>query len=286
MTDLTIGTALTQLFKGPAGPDAPQGQRAPLPAKTESAVRTVEDTVTLSDEARRRMAADAGVKPKWPGAASEGSAYFGQRNAAGLWLDDNGHSVVLTPDGRKVLVQSENGQQIQAWGDILNDTAGAYSDVDKAKAYKQLVSAWQDGNPNFTQDEKRAAAGIANASDFMTKVSGLNDRIGQIVSGGGNTNSLIAWYDNEAADWEKEIFAGEREKWEAINTILTGVDARVKAGAFKQGDDPASDGETKWLMGLFNKIGQVTSRPWEHPDMRAAMGGILGELRAGYKATA
>lgn len=281
MIDLPTVTALSTLFKT-AAPDTAATPR-PAASPLQAAARVIEDTVTLSEEARRRLAADA-AKPKWPGPASEGSPYFGQRNAAGLSLDDNGQAVVLSTDGRQVLIDSASGKRIQAWGDLLNDTSGAISDTDKAKAYKQLVSAWQDGNPNFTVDEKRAAAGIANSSEFMTKISGLNDRIGQIVSGGGTTNSLISWYDTEATDWEKEMFAGEREKWAAIDTILKGVEARVKAGAFKYGDSPKSDGETNWLMGLFNKIGEVTSRPWEHEDMRAAMGAILTELRAGYKA--
>jgi hypothetical protein len=69
---------------------------------------------------------------------------------------------VLDPEGRNVLIETGNGRKIQASGDILNDGSGRYSDVDKARAYNQLLTAWQDGNPNFTVDEKRAAAGIAN----------------------------------------------------------------------------------------------------------------------------
>ncbi len=156
MIDLPTVSALSTLFKTAAA-DTAAPSRPAAPPPQAAGLRVVEDTVTLSEEARRRLA----------------------------------------------LLQSPNGERIQGWGDILNDTSGAASDIDKAKAYKQLVSAWQDGNPNFTVDEKRAASGIANSSDFMTKVTGLNDRIGQIVSGGGNANSLIAWYDTEATDWEK-----------------------------------------------------------------------------------
>lgn len=275
--------ALVQLFRTPAGAEAVAAAPQAKGGKDGAQPRVIEDKVDLSAAARSRLA--AAEKPKWPGAAPEGSVFYGQRNADGLWLDANGHAVVLEGDGRTVLIKSENGRKIQDWGNILNNASGQYSDVEKAKAYKQLVNAWQDGNPNFTFDEKRAAAGIANNSDFITKVSALNERINDIVKSGGRENSLITWYDNEAADWEKEMFAGEREKWEAIGRIMDGIEARVRAGAFKYGDQNPADGETRWLMSLFNRTGEVSSRPWEHPDMRAAMGGIRDELRAGYKAS-
>lgn len=243
----------------------------------------VADTVDLSEDGKR---AQASALTKWPGPAPEGSAFHGRKTADGLWLDDGGRAVVLDPAGRTVLIGTANGRQIQHWGDILNDASGRYSDVDKARAYNQLFVAWQDGNPNFTADEKRAAAGIANNSDFISKIMAFNERMNALHQGGApSLDRLIAWHDNEAADWERELLAGEREKWEAIKLVLDGLEARVRAGAFAYGDRAPQDGETRWLLAMFGRIGEVSSRPWEHPDLRAAHGAIRDELRRGYRET-
>jgi hypothetical protein len=131
----------------------------------------IADRIDLSADGKQALAAAkdrslpdpaAGAKILWPAPAPEGSPFHQTKTADGLWLDAAGHAVVLDPEGRNVLIETGNGRKIQASGDILNDGSGRYSDVDKARAYNQLLTAWQDGNPNFTVDEKRAAAGIAN----------------------------------------------------------------------------------------------------------------------------
>ena len=205
--------------------------------------RIVADKIELSDEGKRALAAfkeghhaeqAARVRTRWPGPAPEGSPFHGKKNADGLWLDEGGHAVVLDPEGRTVLIGTANGRQIQQWGDILNDTTGQYSDVEKAQAYNRLFTAWQDGNPNFTVDEKRAAGGIANNSDFMPKIMAFNERMGALQQRGTHSiDRLISWHDNEAADWERELLAGEREKWESIKLVLDGIEARARAGAFR-----------------------------------------------------
>jgi hypothetical protein len=253
----------------------------------------ITDRIDLSEDGKRALAAakerhlstqEASVKTRWPGPAAEGSPFHGQKSADGLWLDAAGHAVVLDPEGRTVLIGTANGRQIQQWGDILNDSTGRYSDVDKAKAYNQLLTAWQDGNPNFTMDEKRAAGGIANNSDFISKVMALNDKVGSLITPGQSSIvKLINWHDNEATDWEQELLAGQREAWEAVKLVLDGIDARVRAGAFTYGDQNPSDGETRWLLAMFSRIGEVSNRPWEHPDLRAALGAIRDALRAGYQ---
>lgn len=153
--------ALVSLF-GQATATA-KGEAVALVANSSWAIA---DKVDLSQEGKRALAAarerhlpehEPAVKTRWPEPAPEASPFYEQKTADGLWLDASGRPVVLDPDGRAVLIDMASGRQIQHWGDILNDTTGHYSDVDKAKAYNELFTAWQDGNPNFTSDEKRAA---------------------------------------------------------------------------------------------------------------------------------
>jgi hypothetical protein len=140
----------------------------------------VQDQVEISTHSR----------PPLPGPAPEGSPFHGSYTADGLARDEYGNAVVL--NDRTVLIKTANGRQIQAWGDILNDTTGRYSDVYKANAYKQLTYAWQDANPNFTFEEKRAAAIVANRSDFAPRVQHLEQRLSSLVQKGLSNQGFIA----------------------------------------------------------------------------------------------
>jgi hypothetical protein len=136
---------------------------------------------------------------EWPGAAPEGSIFHGQRARDGLALDANGKAVVLDPTGRKVLIGSANGRRIQELADMLNDASGRVSDLDKAKAYNELVRAFQDSNPNFTEDEKRAAAGVVNSAAFTVKVEALNERTNAILRAGAARRCRLRRRDGRSA---------------------------------------------------------------------------------------
>jgi hypothetical protein len=209
--------------------------------RQQNSVRSAEAPRLAQDE----ISISQANRPPLPGAAPEGSQYYGQYTADGLALDTNGQAVVV--DDRTVLIQSTNGRQIQQWGDILNDTTGRYSDVDKANAYKQLTYAWQDANPNFTFEEKRAAAIVANRSDFAPRVQHLEQRLSSLVQKGLSNQGFVAWYD-ALAPWEQAFYAGRREAAEAMQFISDGLERRAQTGAYKSGDPNPSDPEARWLL--------------------------------------
>jgi len=272
------------------------GAPAPGAAAPANEPQTVEDPVSISylakareqvEQERRRIASF--------GPAPEGSPWFGARTSDGLAIDVNGLAVVVK--GTTVLIDSANGRKIQAWGDILNDTTGRYSDLDKAKAYKELQYAYQSDNPNFTFDEKRAAGMIAGTSEFSAKVDDLNRRKGEYLFAPGafDKNGFaqgdvimrrqIAWHD-AAEPWEREMFRGEREMAEANLILSEKMEARRRAGAVLPGVPGAAqpDPETRWLFALRDRLGQVQSEEWKWGEgVRAKFAEIRDLLAAGYK---
>ncbi len=263
-------------------------------------VRKGADAPAASGDARPRLIEDRidlTTRPRgyqqWPGAAPEGSAFHGRFTSDGLALDQNGHAVVVDPTARTVLIKSANGARIQEWADILNDTSGRVSDLDKAKAHNELVRAWQDDNPNFTADEKRAAAGVANNSVFMVKVEALNERTSRMLRDtaqadepgyAAETAGLRGWlsYYDSLETWEQEIYAGSRESAEALLSFFERLSAREQAGAHKSGDASPQDPETRWLMSLFNRIGEAQGEFWK-TGSKAALIAVRDELAAGFQ---
>jgi len=273
---------------------------APTPEASPSAntPKGVEDSVSISflakareqvEQERRRIASF--------GPAPEGSPWFGARTSDGLAIDVNGLAVVVK--GTTVLIDSANGRKIQAWGDILNDTTNRYSDLDKAKAYKQLQAAFQADNPNFTVDEKRAAGMIAGTSEFQAKVSDLDRRRAEWFGPppdpqdddpgyARETASLrrqIAWHD-AAEPWEREMHRGEREMAEGALLFFDKLETLERAGKVMPGVPGAAqpDPEARWLFLLYDRLGQVQSEAWKWGEgVRTKMAEIRDELAAGFK---
>jgi len=277
-TDLSSYQAL---FGGDARRDAPgaPAQRQP---------RVIEDRVDLTTRARSYQ--------QWPGAAPEGSPFHGQRTSAGLALDENGRAVVLDPSGRTVLIKTANGRQIQQWADALNDTSGRVSDLDKAKAYNALMRAWQDGNTEFSQDEKRAAAGVANNSVFAVQIEALNERTARMLDSAparddagydaemAGLRGWITYYDS-LQPWEQEIYTGSRESAEALLSFFEQLAEQERAGAHRPGDANPQDPKTRWLLSLYDRIGTAQAEVWKTGSLEA-LRAVRDALKAGFDAAA
>jgi len=282
-------SALQTTVSVPAPAASPQQANAP---------NAVADSVTLSflaqargwvEQERRRIDS---IVP-----APEGSPWFGARSSDGLAIDANGLAIVVK--GTTVLIDSANGRKIQAWGDILNDTTNRYSDLDKAKAYKELVGAYQSDNPNFTFDEKRAAGMIAHTSEFQVKAYDLDRRRAEWFGPppdpqdadpgyARKTASLrrqIAWHD-AAEPWEREMYRGERERAEVGLLFFEKLEKLERAGKVMRGVPGAAqpDPETRWLFLLYDRLGQVQSEEWKWGEgVRAKFAEIRDKLAAGFK---
>lgn len=142
---------------------------------------------------------------------------------------------------------------------VIGDESGKYSMTEKAKVFRHAMELASD--PTVSTSIKQESARIWENSSFFKEVTKVQQRYSDagkglhLVDTQTAADVVIGFYDS-LEPWQKELpdFYDLRDYWSVAKEIDMRLAARVRAGAFKIGDQDPTDPEAKMLLSLFKEV--------------------------------